>query len=246
MKAGILAVGLLAALVGAAEAVNPVCGQNLGGAWTMTFDMDCRNQVAGHAITLPSGSTLDCQGFQIIGPNLATPDDTQTGRHGIEIDGVSNVTVRNCQVKGFERGIRVIRSTHILIEDTTSKKNTRYGCDIGAQSGWITLDGVQAINNGDEGCHFGGPYIGPILFVNGLAYLNKREGLYLTGANGVTIRHSQATENSQDPSGSHPDINFDATPEARLEDVVAKLIRTVDQSYASVSMCVSMTVGACP
>lgn len=228
-----------------AEAGNPACGQPLSGTWTLVSDLDCSIWLT-HGLDLQSFASLNCNGFKIIGPDLLQPNGTTTGRYGLRIDEKQDVTVTNCHIKGYERGVNISESTNVSITGGSSKKNTKYGYNIGVNSGGVTLDGVQAINNGDEGIHMGGPFVSQNTVKNSLAYLNWQEGVYLHKANGVLLMDTQISDNSQDPNASHPDLNVDESTDLTVSNIsVSSQIRVIASPQASASFCLSSVAGGC-
>ena len=228
---------------------NPACGAVIFGTVTLTGDMDCRSSLT-HGLILDSNTTLDCAGNLLWGPDMSQPNGTQTGRYGLEINEVANVTVRNCVIKGYERGVRITGSTNVTVEGGNSKKNTRYGYNVGTNSMGIVLTGNSAINNGDEGFHVGGPlnYSGgpPLLIENCVAYLNWQEGIYLHNAAGTTVRNCTISENSQDPNASHPGLNIDVSTDWSVENTyVDTQVRIIGTPQVSFSACSSSIAGGC-
>lgn len=66
-----------------------------------------------------SNSTLDCGGRSITGNNV-------TGSYGIFLNGTSNVTVRNCTVKKFDNGIRVLSSSNSTLSNNNANSSVSW------------------------------------------------------------------------------------------------------------------------
>lgn len=101
-----------------------------------TLDRD----LAGTVRITQDGVTLDCDGHSVIGSGAGA---------GIVVEDRRDVTVRNCQVSGFEQGIDVLRSTATTIEDNVAR-----GSLIGLrllESNGNTLARNQATDSGDIG-----------------------------------------------------------------------------------------------
>src|SRR5687768_7583777 len=143
MRKLLLAVLVVPLFVSPGEAANPACGQTISGTWSMTSDMDCTLWLT-HGVDLESFATLNCNGFKITGPDLGAPKGTVTGRYGFRIDEKTNVTLINCEARGYERGFNIAESTNVTITGGNSKKNTKYGYNVGVGSSGVVLDGVQA------------------------------------------------------------------------------------------------------
>ena len=58
--------------------------------------------------------TLDCDGYSI----LWTPGDEEAG---VLVEGFTGVTIKNCVIEGFERGVHVTGASDILVKNTTSR-----------------------------------------------------------------------------------------------------------------------------
>lgn len=225
---------------------NPACGQPLSGSWVLTGDLDCSAWLT-HGLSLQSFAALNCQGFRIIGPDLAQSNGTVTGRYGLRIDDVEHVTVQNCDVKGYEIGIRVTDSQAITILNTVGRKNTRYGFDVrGATTSQVLISGGMAVSNGDEGLHASGPFAGENIFEGLYVSGNWEEGVYFLRCNHCILRNSTVVTNSAHPTASHPEINLDETTDAYIGNVkTSGMVRTVASPQESLSLCASSVVGGC-
>lgn len=158
--------GLLLAAV-PAGAVTISCGQEFSTANT-TIDVD--NSISGctgHGLKISaSGITLNCQGHGIQG-------DQTAGHYGILVSksgggALQNVTIRNCEVSYFNRGIRTVQLEGGAIEDNTidhsqcssgcgvGTSDSPYGLDITSGSKDLVIARNVVLNSADEGIHISG------------------------------------------------------------------------------------------
>ncbi|HEY0661024.1 MAG TPA: hypothetical protein VGD21_06875 [Lysobacter sp.] len=92
------------------------------GTWCLNQDLATAITV-GNAITVATNNvTIDCNGFKIGG--LAAGEASQA--HGIFANGQLNITVRNCAVRGFWRGIALSGSGH-RVEDNRLDQSLQIG-----------------------------------------------------------------------------------------------------------------------
>ena len=90
------------------------------GIWCLTHDLGTAI-TTGEAITIDTNNvTIDCNGFKIGG--LAAGVGTQA--HGIEALDRANATIRNCNIRGFYRGVFLKGGTGHLVEDNRFDANT--------------------------------------------------------------------------------------------------------------------------
>jgi nitrous oxidase accessory protein NosD len=98
------------------------------GVWCLKKDLATLS-VAGTAITVTKPNvTIDCNGFKLGGLGAGTATTTI----GIDGSGTSNLTVRNCNIRGFATGVLVDDTSgggH-LIEDNRFEANTFFGIDV--------------------------------------------------------------------------------------------------------------------
>jgi hypothetical protein len=95
------------------------------GVWCMKGDL-ATGMASGTAITInASNVTLDCNHFRLGG--LAAGTSTQA--IGIGSMSRNNVTVRNCNVRGFLKGINLVGSGNV-VEDNRLDGNTLYGVHV--------------------------------------------------------------------------------------------------------------------
>ena len=68
--------------------------------------------------------TLDCDGYSII------EDHVSDEGVGVLIEGLAGVSVKNCIVEGFDRGVQITGSSDIVVKNTVSLSNV-YGFFVG-------------------------------------------------------------------------------------------------------------------
>jgi parallel beta-helix repeat protein len=123
------------------------CGATVVGYVILGGDLNC---TTGHGLVLGNGATLDCAGHRIAG-------SAQSGQYGIYVREVSDATVYDCVVEGFEVGIRLRGATDATVEASVSRHNTSYGLAITLNSTGAVIQGNEITQNGDEGIHVSGP-----------------------------------------------------------------------------------------
>jgi len=98
---------------------------NAPGTWCVKQHL-YTSAASGAAITVNSSNvTIDCNNFKIEG----TSAGAGTANRGILASGKLNVSVRNCQVRGFQYGIALVGATggDHLVEHNRLSGNTSYG-----------------------------------------------------------------------------------------------------------------------
>jgi hypothetical protein len=125
-----LALALLPRAALAAESYDNCAGTvtslpatiSTAGVWCMKSDLTT-SMTSGMAIAITSNNvTLDCNDFRLGGLGAGA----NTGTTGIAVMEKSNVTVRNCNVRGFLNGLYLGGSNNI-VEDSRFEANTRIG-----------------------------------------------------------------------------------------------------------------------
>jgi parallel beta-helix repeat protein len=174
-----------------ADPANPACGAIISGVVTLTGNMNC-SAIKKHGLTLSSGTTLDCAGFAIFGPDGAIPNRVQTGRYGIFASSKTGINVKNCTVTDYERGLYFSNVSSSVVDNSRFYGNTRYGANLaGAGSFAVLFDACTFEGNGDEGIHVAGPFNNgatkPNRVTHSVALNNVGEGFYLLNANNVEL-----------------------------------------------------------
>ncbi|HEY0661201.1 MAG TPA: right-handed parallel beta-helix repeat-containing protein [Lysobacter sp.] len=96
------------------------------GTWCLRKDLSTA-MASGAAITVATNNvTIDCNDFKVGG--LAAGDGTNTS--GIKGTAVQNVTVRNCNVRGFLVGVLLLSSWGSVVEHNRLDGNTYAGIEI--------------------------------------------------------------------------------------------------------------------
>jgi parallel beta-helix repeat protein len=103
----------MASLVGAVSA----SANASSGVLVITTDTTLTEDHQGPIVVAADGVTLDCAGHALTGP----------GTFGILVHLRSGVTVRSCDVSGFEHGINVAASTRSTVTGNTSHDNVDTG-----------------------------------------------------------------------------------------------------------------------
>lgn len=123
-----LALALLPRAALAAESYDNCAGTiislpttiNTAGVWCMKSDL-ATSMTSGNAITINSHNvTLDCNDFRLGGLGAGAA----TATTGIAVLERNNVTIRNCNVRGFLFGVYLGGSSNV-IEDSRFQANTR-------------------------------------------------------------------------------------------------------------------------
>ena len=137
------------------------------GTLTITSDTVLTEDHVGDIRIAADGITLDCAGNRVIGSGEEA---------GILVQLHSRVTVRDCHVSGFSKGILIDRSSQILLEGNDSSEN-EWGF-------WIALsDHVEALEN--------------------TATNNKENGYYLGSSTDSTLSANQSLGNGSNGFGLH-------------------------------------------
>lgn len=97
------------------------------GTWCLRKDIST-NMASGSAITISTNNvTLDCNDFKIGGLGAGIATNTR----GISANNRDNFTVRNCNIRGFYRGIEDDFATNHLIVDNRFEANRQAAIYIG-------------------------------------------------------------------------------------------------------------------
>ncbi|HEY0662525.1 MAG TPA: right-handed parallel beta-helix repeat-containing protein [Lysobacter sp.] len=202
MLRSITALALLAAcFVSPAKAETTLCTEitslpatlSVQGIYCLKHDLST-GITAGNAITIAANNiTIDCNGFKVGGLTAGAG----TRAHGFHATDRANVTIRDCNIRGFYRGIVLdgTASAGHLIEGNALNGNTYLGMRIQGEGN--TIRGNRIVNTGgtdDPNGTYGG-----ILF-NGSSgriadndiagavstgNLNSLKGIYVAGPRNV-------------------------------------------------------------
>ena len=128
----------------------------------------------GNAITVAANNvTIDCNDFKIGG--LAAGDDSTAV--GIQASNRQNTTIRQCNIRGFHRGIQLIGSGH-LVEHNRLDHNLFTGISIFGENNLVRYNLVHD-TGGNNGAHIFG------IMVHGSAVGNVVSGVFSVAAGHV-------------------------------------------------------------
>jgi len=124
---------------------------NTQGVWCLRKDLST-SQATGEAIRiLANNVTIDCNGYKLGG--LAAGAGTQTA--GIVTNSSTNVTVRNCNIRGFHEGLVLYGTAEgyggHLVEDNRFEGNTSEGINIGGDGTVVRRNLVLDTGGGSGG-----------------------------------------------------------------------------------------------
>jgi parallel beta-helix repeat protein len=112
------------------------------GVWCLRQDLST-SVTSGAAITIATNNvTIDCNNFKIGGLG-AGPASLAVG---IRAADRQSVTIRNCNVRGFQKGIELVGGAGHLVEDNRLDNNLNIGILLSADSGMIR--GNQVFDTG--------------------------------------------------------------------------------------------------
>lgn len=131
------------------------------GVYCLTADMST-NITTGNAILVDANNvTLDCNGYKIGG--LAGGPASLA--FGIRSTARSNITVRNCNVRGFRAGIAIggsVESVGNVVEDNRLDGNQRFGIVVDGSAGVVRRNIVVDTGSVDPESTHVGIYATPI------------------------------------------------------------------------------------
>lgn len=154
--------------------------------------------------------TLDCNGFLITGDSSGI---------GINLDEANNLTIKNCRIYNFDRGIVSLLVSNLTIENTTITNSASNGIEMNGNLDNNSLVNVSISSSGSRGFLFSsrlatvsvsnsnffnntdtGLYLqnfGVVFIENVSAYSNGEEGIYVEKAN-ASIIDSNSYNNTRD------------------------------------------------
>jgi parallel beta-helix repeat protein len=182
---------LVAMSLGSAAAANcggavPCrCGDTVTESYAMTADL---GECPGHGLLVKSHVTLDCRGHRITGTGAGGE------RYGVYVRGdsgaeIRSATVRNCQITGFQHGIRLRAAEDSQILDNRLYANgdfaghSGYGIDVTVGSMNNVIQGNAIEGNADEGIHLASG-TGQNLLADNVFRDNYREQIYVLSSHG--------------------------------------------------------------
>lgn len=163
------------------------CGDKVRSDYRMAADL---GPCPGHGLYVASEVTLDCRGRVMRGPG------GRAEQFGIYLaQGTTGATVKNCEVTGFLRGIRLKGAHHNRLIDNQvhhngdSASHTGYGIDVAGGSTANVLQGNRVHDNADEGIHVGtGSHHNTL--ISNQVYANFRENIYVLHADRGIFEHN--------------------------------------------------------
>jgi parallel beta-helix repeat protein len=167
------------------------------GTLVITSDTTLTGDHHGPIVIEADGVTLDCDGFRVVGPS-ADP----SVQDGIVLETRTSVTIRNCVVEGFPRGILVANSSETTVEDNRLVGNGDNGLYLNNSFGSVVIGNVAT---GNSGSGYGGDF-GWSTFEGNIATGNGAHGFDMTRSSHNTFRRNVVTDN-----GGHGFKIFDDT-----------------------------------
>ena len=141
---------------------------------------------------LPNGIKINADNIEVI-CNGTVLNGTGSG-NGIENNGYDNVTVRNCKIENYERGIYWHDGAdNGKIENNTANSNNYYGIYLSSSSKNILSDNIATSNNWD------GIYLkssSSNILTDNTATSNNRNGIFLRSSSNNTLTNNTIQENS--------------------------------------------------
>ena len=115
---------------------NPACGATLNANTTLTANI---GPCSGNGLIIgQNGITLNCAGHTISGQGNVN--------FGVFLNGVTNVTVKNCKATAFNDGFELVGSSSNTLTGNTATNNQNAGFDLSGSSS-NTLTGNTANND---------------------------------------------------------------------------------------------------
>jgi len=181
------------------------CGRTITGDLTLYDDVDCNGQDMTGAVTsaltiAASDIVIDCNGHRIIGGNM-----TGWGVFGLS---VTNVTLRNCDIGGFNNGVQFLMSTDVMLENNVIHDNNKGIILSGVTNG--VLDKANVVrDNDDVGVSVDMGSAGCV--IDGEIRDNGYQGVYVDQSSDIVV-----TANIHD--NGHEGIYVSQSPDFMLED----------------------------
>ncbi len=172
------------------------CNRAITQDWTFTEDLECSGynglRVRANDIT------IDCAGYTITGN-----DTNET--YGIMSNGATNVTIKNCDISHFDKGIFFSNGSDNATLDNNSLGSNNYGIYLQSSNGAIITN-----NSAFENTHSGIVVIesSGTLLKDNTANANAINGIILTGVTDSTVR-SNGIASNQAQAGLLLQLNAD-------------------------------------
>jgi TolB protein len=158
------------------------------GTLVITSDTTLTKDHFGSIVIDADDVTLDCAGFRVVGPS-----SDPTVQEGIVVAHRSGVTIRNCVVQGFPRGILLDSSTATTVVGNRLEGNSDYGIFL------FDADGNTLVRNtatGNAGSGFGGSDFDRNVFEHNRATANGGSGFDMTRSSHNTFEGNVVMANA--------------------------------------------------
>lgn len=139
------------------------------GTLTVAANVTLRGDHQGSIVVVADGVVLDCAGHTVRGP----------GTTGIVVDGRHRVTVRNCVITGFARGILLTEASRASVVGNTTDGNVEHGIVLESSSANRTAQN-SASGNGAAGVLLHGRSDRNLVLANTLK-ANASDGIRVEG-----------------------------------------------------------------
>lgn len=166
----------------------PTPASATSGTLTISSDTTLTENHYGNIVIDADNVALDCDGFRVIGPGSDPPSDD-----GILVAYHSGVTIRNCTVQDFARGIVLDASTATTVVGNRLVGNGEYGIFLHDADGTGVLRNVAT---GNPGSAYGGSDFDWGVFAYNSATANGGHGFDVTRSSHNTFRGNLATGNT--------------------------------------------------
>ena len=148
------------------------CGDTVMNSYKLVYDLNCSSGGGGLAIG-SRNIVLDCAGFSIIGDGNNATDDV-----GISNSEKDNVTLSNCNIFGFSRGVFIQGSSGSFVQDNVLEDSVVY----------------------DNSYHFGISSGASLYYVNNTTlknsrFFNNQRGIDLSNSEKNTVSENTVFEN---------------------------------------------------
>ena len=160
------------------------------GTWTITSDTTLTEDHYGSIVLDGDGDgvTLDCAGFSVVGPSL-----DELVQAGIVVAFQSGVTIRNCTVQGFARGISLDSSSATTVVANRLVGNEEYGIFLYDADGNVFMWNEAT---GNPGSAYGGSDFDWNTFAYNSATANGGHGFDMTRSSHNTFERNVVTGNA--------------------------------------------------
>jgi parallel beta-helix repeat protein len=177
--------------------VTPTANAETSGTLVITSNTTLTEDHHGSIVIEADGVTLDCAGFRVVGPS-----SDPSIQDGIVVALRTGVTIRNCTVEGFPRGIILATSSGTTVVHNRLIGNGDNGLYLSNSDGSVITENVAT---GNSGSGYGGDF-GWSTFEHNIATANGGHGFDMTRSSHNTFRRNVVTDN-----GGHGFKIFDDT-----------------------------------